>query len=72
MSERIPSLEMADHFDKLIYGKLCWLADFSQGHKKRPDHEIVDKRRDLEVLRQAASEYRASAEKAAKLYGSGS
>lgn len=64
MSERIPSLDMADAFDRMIYGKTCWLADFSHGQKKRPDHEIDDKRRELAVLRQAAHEYRASAERA--------
>lgn len=64
MSERIPSLDMADEFDRMIYGKTCWLADFSEGRKKRPDHEIEQKRRELDVLRQAAFEYRASAERA--------
>lgn len=63
MSERIPSLDMADAFDRMIYGKSCWLADFSQGKKKRPDHEIEEKRQDLAVLKQAAFEYRASAER---------
>lgn len=63
MSDRIPSLDMADVFDRMIYGKATWLADFSHGHKKRPDHEIEQKRRELDVLKQAAREYRASAEK---------
>lgn len=64
MSERIASLDMADEFDRMIYGKSCWLADFSHGPKKRPDHEIEHKRRELAVLKQAAFEYRASAERA--------
>lgn len=64
MSDRIPSLDMADHLDRLLYGKTCWLADFATGPKKRPDHEIEEKQRDLAVLRQAAFEYRASAERA--------
>lgn len=64
MSNRIPSLEMADAFDRMIYGKVTWLSDFSHGHKKRPDHEIEQKRRELDVLNQAAFEYRASAERA--------
>lgn len=64
MTDRIPSLDMADEFDRMIYSKTVWLAEFTQGHKKRPDHEIDHKRRELAVLRQAAAEYRASAEKA--------
>lgn len=64
MSDRIPSLDMADAFDRMIYGKTCWLADFAQGRKKRPDHEIEDKQAELAVLKQAAFEYRASAERA--------
>jgi len=63
VSERIPSAVMADELDKMIYGKTCWLSDFAQGPKKRPDHEIEYRRRELDVLRQAAHEYRASAEK---------
>lgn len=63
MSERIASLTMADEFDLMIYAKTVWLADFGQGQKKRPDHEIDLKRRELTVLKQAAFEYRASAEK---------
>lgn len=64
MSERIPSLDMADRFDRMVYGKTCWLADFSDGRMKRPDHEIEEKRLELAALKQAAFEYRASAERA--------
>jgi len=64
MSDRIPSLDMADEFDRMIYGKTCWLADFAQGSRKRPDHEVEQKRRELSILKQAAFEYRASAERA--------
>ena len=64
MSDRIPSLDMADAFDRMIYGKATWLADFAQGRNKRPDHEIEEKTHELAVLKQAAFEYRASAEKA--------
>jgi hypothetical protein len=67
---RIASLDMADAFDGMVYGKTVWLAEFSQGQKKRPDHEIEHKRRELEVLRQAAAEYRASAERAGITRGS--
>lgn len=62
--ERIPSLDMADEIDRMIYAKATWLADFSQGRNKRPDHEIMHKQRELAVLKQAAFEYRASAERA--------
>lgn len=64
MSTRIPSLDMADEFDRMTYSKRTWLETFSHGSKKRPDHEIQDKRRELAVLEQAAFEYRASAERA--------
>lgn len=64
MSERIPSLDMADAFDGMIYAKATWLGDFAQGRIKRPDHEIEQKQRELAVLKQAAFEYRASAERA--------
>lgn len=63
MSERIPSLTMAEEIDLMIYAKTTWLADFGQGQKKRPEFEIDLKRRELAVLKQAAFEYRASAEK---------
>ena len=64
MGERIPSLDMAAELDLMIYSKSTWLADFSDGKKKRPEHEIEHKRRELAVLKQAAFEYRASAERA--------
>jgi len=63
MSDRIASLDMAAEIDLMIYAKASWLADFGQGQKKRPDHEIDQKRRELVVLKQAAFEYRASAER---------
>lgn len=60
---RIPSTEMAEELDRMAYAKGAWLGDFSQGRNRRPDHEIEQKSRELDVLRQAAFEYRASAEK---------
>ena len=63
MSERFSHSFMADELDKLVYSKTVWLADFSQGHKKRPDHEIETRRRELDVLRQAAGDYRQAAER---------
>lgn len=62
--ERIPSLDMADELDLMIYAKVTWLADFSQGRNRRPEHEIEHKQRELAILKQAAFEYRASAERA--------
>lgn len=63
MSDRIPSIDMAHELDLMVYSKATWLGDFAQGRNKRPDHEIDQKRRELDVLKQAAFEYRASAEK---------
>lgn len=65
MSDRVPHDQMAYELDKLVYGKTCWLADFASGRKRRPDHEVETKRRELTVLRQAAADYRAAAERAA-------
>ncbi|PLP56241.1 hypothetical protein CYK37_26020 [Mesorhizobium loti] len=36
-----------------------WLTDFGHGRRKRPDHEIQQKRQELQVLQQAAFDYRA-------------
>lgn len=64
MTERIPSLDMADEIDRMIFSKSTWLSDFGQGRNKRPDWEIEIKQRELAVLEQASFEYRASAERA--------
>lgn len=48
---------MAFELDKLVYAKATWLADFAQGRNKRPDHEIEIKRREFDVLQQAAADY---------------
>lgn len=63
MTDLIPSIDMAEALDSMVYGKATWLSDFSEGRKKRPDYEIEQKQRELLVLKQAAREYRASAEK---------
>lgn len=57
--------EMAAELDKLVYAKATWLADFAQGPKKRPDHEIEVRRRELAVLKQAAGDYHAASERRA-------
>lgn len=57
--------EMAEALERLAYGKAAWLSDFSAGKKKRPDHEIQSRRHELEVLRQAVTDYRRAAERKA-------
>lgn len=65
MSERLSHTDMADELAKLIYSKTTWLADFSHGARKRPDHEVEQKRRELTVLQQAFEDYSAAAERGA-------
>lgn len=55
---RIPSRDIADALERMAHGKQFWLADFSRGRRKRPDHEILQKRQELDVLQQAADDYR--------------
>jgi hypothetical protein len=62
---RLPYDEMAHELGKLVYGKLDWLQRFSSGKKKRTDHEIELKRRELSVLQQAQDDYKRAAENAA-------
>jgi hypothetical protein len=57
MADRISSSEMADELNKLVIGKATWLQDFSDGKRKRPDHEIETRWRELKVLKQAVSDY---------------
>lgn len=57
--------EMAEEIEKLAWSKRTWLSDFADGRNKRPDHEITVKRLELEVLEQAARDYRRAAERAA-------
>lgn len=63
MAERLSSGEMAEELNKLVIGKASWLADFSDGKRKRPAHEIEAKWRELAVLKQAASDYRRAAQR---------
>jgi len=65
MTNRLSHTDMADELAKLIYSKTTWLADFSHGSRKRPDHEIEQKRRELAVLQQAYEDYSAAAERRA-------
>lgn len=55
---RIPSRDMADALERMAHGNQFWLADFSRSRRKRPDHEILQKRQELDVLQQAAHDYR--------------
>lgn len=59
MSERIPCRDMAEALERMADSKRFWLTDFSRGRRKRPDHEIAQKRQELTVLQQAAFDYRA-------------
>lgn len=49
--------EMALELGKLAYSKREWLNTFSSGQKRRPEHEIETRRRELEVLEQATDDY---------------
>jgi hypothetical protein len=63
MTSRIPNQEMAEELNKLVIGKATWLQEFSEGRRKRPDHEIAAKWRELAVLKQAVSDYSTAAER---------
>ncbi len=63
MTTRISNLDMAQELNKLVIGKATWLQDFSEGRRKRPDHEIETRWRELAVLKQAVSDYAAAAER---------
>jgi hypothetical protein len=39
--------DMAEEADKYIRELETWLADFSEGRNKRPDHQIANRRRRL-------------------------
>jgi hypothetical protein len=60
---RIPNTDMAEELNKLVIGKATWLQEFSEGRRKRPDHEIETRWRELEVLKQAVSDYTAAAQR---------
>jgi len=58
-SNRLTLREKLERVQKIIHEKQWWLRDFSSGKKKRPDHEIADKRRDAEVLSAIAEDIKA-------------
>jgi len=57
---------MADALEGMAYSKATWLSDFGHGKRKRPDHELETQRRLLDVLRQAASDYRKASDREAR------
>lgn len=63
MADRIPNAEMADELNKLVIGKAAWLQDFSGGKRRRPDHEIETRWRELAILKQATSDYSRAADR---------
>lgn len=62
-TDRYPHAEMADELALQIASKAAWLADFSSGPKRRPQHEIQTKERELRVLEQARDDYRRAADR---------
>lgn len=60
MTGRFSHTEMVHELAKLVFSKTTWLADFSDGKNKRPDHEIETRRRELSVLQQAHDDYAAA------------
>jgi hypothetical protein len=63
MSERLSHAEMAYELARQIASKASWLADFSNGPRKRPQHEINSKQEELRVLEQARDDYRRAADR---------
>lgn len=63
MTLRLTHAEMAEEVSKMVWSKRTWLDDFSSGAKRRPEHEIQTKARELEVLQQAADDYQRAAER---------
>jgi hypothetical protein len=63
MTDRLTHAEMAEEIGKMVWSKHTWLETFSSGSKRRPDHEVVAKARELTVLQQAEADYRRAAER---------
>lgn len=63
MSGRIPHEAMALELAHMIASKAKWLAEFSRGRNRRPDWNVNQERRRMEVLEQAQSDYRRAAER---------
>lgn len=63
MNERFSHAEMTEEISKLVWSKRTWLETFSSEVKRRPDHDIETRQRELAVLQQAEADYRAAAER---------
>ena len=63
--DRLSHSDMAHSLDLMAAAKSNWLSRFSSGKDKRPDFEIGQKRADLDVIQQAAADYRAAANREA-------
>lgn len=63
MSRQFTHAEMADEIGKLVWSKQTWLDTFSTGAKRRPEHDIETRERELAVLQQAEADYRSAAER---------
>ena len=61
MTRSFTYAEMAEEIAKLVWSKQTWLDQFSSGPKRRPDHEIETRARELAVLQHAEADYRAAA-----------
>ena len=46
--------------EKIKNEKVWWLADFCEGKNKRPDHELENRRIDVEILEAVAQDYRSA------------
>lgn len=55
MSVSLP--DKVDMLRSIIAAKRAWLQSFSQGRNKRPDHEIAQRRREVEVLQAILADY---------------
>lgn len=63
MSRHFSPSEMVAELGKMIWSKQAWLDTFSSGVKRRPDHEIETRQRELSVLKRAEADYRRAAGK---------
>lgn len=49
--------QMIDWINGKIKSTETWLGDFSEGKRKRPDHEISQKRKDIEHFEEIKRAY---------------
>lgn len=65
MKREFTHAQMAEEMSKLAWSKQAWLDTFSRGAKRRPEHDIETKQRELAVLQQAEADYQAAASRRA-------